>query len=145
MDQGVNESARRGALPSAEGRHLQWVAWVSGVYDLLLALPLLVAAPAVARLMGGPPPEPVLNAQLNGLFTLTLAFGYFWAAAAPMERRGYLWIAGVFAKGLGAALFVADHFLRGSPASFLLFAVTDGTLAAWTLVALLRARDRASG
>lgn len=134
MDQGVNET----------GRGLQRVAWVSGIYDLLLAVPLLVAAPEVARLMGGPPPTPVVNAQLNGLFTFTLALGYLWAARAPLERRGYLWIAGVFAKGLGALLFVADHFLRGSPASFLLFALTDGTLAAWTLFALLRARETPS-
>jgi hypothetical protein len=47
-------------------------------------------------------------------------------------------VAGVFAKGLGAVLFVADHFVRASPPSFLLFAVTDGTLALLTLVLLRR-------
>jgi hypothetical protein len=80
----------------------------------------------------------VVNAQLNGVFTLTLAAGYFWAAAAVEARRGYLWIAGVLAKGLGCALFVADHFLRGSPAPFLLFAATDGALAALTAGLLWR-------
>ena len=77
-----------------------------------------------------------MNAQLNGVFTLSLAAGYFWAAGAAQERRGYLWVAGVLAKGLGAALFVLDHFIRGSPPAFLLFALTDGTLAlltAWLL------------
>jgi hypothetical protein len=82
----------------------------------------------------------VVNAQLNGLFTVTLALGYFWAAADVGQRRGYLWIAGVFAKGTGALLFVADHFAHGSPDSFLLFAVTDGTLALATLVLLRQAR-----
>ncbi len=71
----------------------------------------------------------MVNAQLNGLFTLCLAAGYLWAAASPAERRGYVWVAGVMAKGLGAGLFVADHLLRGSPSSFLLFAATDGSLA----------------
>ena len=60
------------------------------------------------------------------------------AAADVDARRGYLWIAGVLAKGLGAALFVADHVLHASPASFLLFVATDGTLALVTLVLLLR-------
>jgi hypothetical protein len=119
---------------------LRTLAYVSAVYDFALALPLLVAAPVVARLMGAPAPEPVINAQLNGLFTLTLAVGYLWAAADVESRRGYLWIAGVLAKGLGCALFLADHVFRQSPATYLLFAATDGTLALLTLALLLRAR-----
>ncbi|HET7292573.1 MAG TPA: hypothetical protein VFM88_09120 [Vicinamibacteria bacterium] len=113
---------------------------VSGVYDLALAVPLLLAPVYTARLFGAPDPSPVLNAQLNGVFTLSLAAGYFWAMADAQARRGYLWCAGVLAKALGASLFVLDHFLRNSPASFLLFAVTDGGLALLTLTLLLRAR-----
>jgi hypothetical protein len=119
---------------------LKTLAWVSAAYDLLLALPMVFAAPATAALFGAPPPVPVVNAQLNGIFTLSLAAGYVWAAGAPEERRGYFWIAGVLAKGLGVVLFLADHFLRGSPASFLLFALTDGTLALVTVYLLARGR-----
>jgi hypothetical protein len=122
---------------------LKVVAVASGLYDLALALPMLLAPVAVARLFGAPDPVPVLNAQLNGVFTLALAAGYFWAAGDTDGRRGYLGVAGVLAKGLGAVLFVADHWLRGSPASFLLFAATDGTLAVVTAVALLRSPTRA--
>jgi hypothetical protein len=122
------------------GHPLKTLAWVSAAYDLMLALPMVFAAPATAALFGAPAPVPVVNAQLNGVFTFSLAAGYVWAAAAPDARRGYFWIAGVLAKGLGVVLFVADHFLRGSPASFLLFAVTDGTLALVTLALLLRSR-----
>jgi hypothetical protein len=118
---------------------LRTLALVSGVYDILLAVPMLLAAPQVAAMMGAPPPVPLINAQLNGVFTLSLAAGYFWAARDVGARRGYLWVAGVLAKGLGAALFVLDHFQHGSPASFLLFAVTDGTLAVLTLILLRRA------
>ncbi|HKC12722.1 MAG TPA: hypothetical protein VKI41_11885 [Vicinamibacteria bacterium] len=119
---------------------LKSLAIVSGLYDLALALPMLVAAPRLAELFGAPPPVPLLNAELNGLFTLTLAVGYFWAARDPEARRGYFWVAGVLAKGLGAALFVLDHFTEGSPAAFLLFAATDGALALATLVLLVRRR-----
>jgi len=119
---------------------LRTLGWLSGAYDLLLALPLLFAAEAVARAFGGPAPVPLVNAQLNGVFTLALAAGYFWAAGAPEARRGYYWVAGVLAKGAGAALFVADHFRGGSPASFLVFAASDGTLAVLTLVLLLSPR-----
>jgi hypothetical protein len=115
---------------------LRALARVSGVYDLLLAVSMLLFARPLAAAMGAPPPVPLVNAQLNGVFTLTLAAGYFWAAGDVEARRGYLWIAGVLAKGLGAALFVLDHLREGSPSTFLLFAVTDGSLAvltAWLL------------
>ena len=117
---------------------LRTLALVSGVYDLLLAVPMLLIAPQLAAMMGAPPPVPLINAQLNGIFTLSLAAGYFWAARDVEARRGYLWVAGVLAKGLGAALFVLDHFQHGSPASFLLFAVTDGSLAVLTAILLRR-------
>src|SRR6185503_6723437 len=119
---------------------LRRLAVLSGVYDLPLAIGMLLAAPALARLMGAPPPVPLVNAQLNCVFTLSLALGYFWAAGDPVGRRGYFWVMGVFAKSVGCALFVVDHLTQGSPASFLLFAATDGTLALVTLLVLLRTR-----
>jgi len=117
---------------------LRRLALVSGVYDLALAVPMLLMAPTLARLFGSPPPVPLINAQLNGVFTLALAAGYFWAAGDVTARRGYLWVAGVLAKGLGSSLFLFDHFAHGSPASFLLFALCDGTLALVTLLLLMR-------
>jgi hypothetical protein len=123
---------------------LATLALVSGVYDLALAVPMLLVAPRLAEAMGAPPPVPLINAQLNGVFTLSLAAGYFWAARDVEARRGYLWVAGVLAKGLGAALFVLDHFQHGSPSTFLLFAVTDGSLAILTAI-LLRRRAGATG
>jgi hypothetical protein len=123
---------------------LRTLALVSGVYDLCLGVPMLLAAPQVARLFGAPAPVPVVNAWLNGVFALALAGGYFWAARDVGARRGYLWAAGVLAKGLGALVFVLDHFANGSPPAFLLFAATDGTLALLTLALLLRTR-RAQG
>jgi hypothetical protein len=121
--------------------HLRTLALVCGVYDLLLGVPLLLAPTLVARLFGAGAPAPVVNAQLNGVFALALGLGYFWAARDLAARRGYLWIAGVFAKGLGALLFVADHLWQGSPAAFLLFALSDGTLAVLTLLALRARHD----
>jgi hypothetical protein len=120
---------------------LRRLALVSGVYDGLLAVPMLFFPVVVARAFGAPDPVPVLNAQLNGAFTLVLAVGYFWAAREVGDRLGFLWCAGVLAKGLGAALFVVDHFQRGSPMSFLLFAGSDGSLALLTLVMLVRRRS----
>ena len=117
---------------------LRTLAYISGVYDLALALPMLLVPVTMAQLFGAARPSPVVNAQLNGVFTLALAVGYFWAALAPQERRGSFWVAGVLAKGRGAALFVADHFMQGSPTSFLLFAGTDGGLALLTAFLLLR-------
>ena len=47
---------------------------------------------------------------------------------------------GPLLKGAGAAAFLLDYFLRGSPASFLLFAASDGALAIAALVALVTTR-----
>jgi hypothetical protein len=130
VEKGVNETGGLRAL-----------CYASAAYDFAIALPLLVAAPALSRLMGAGEPQPLINAQLNGLFTFTLALGFLWAARDVSARRGYLWIANVFCKGLGALLFVIDHLAGRSPALFLLFAVTDGAMALVTL-ALLRRRAR---
>ncbi len=117
---------------------MRTLALISAVYDLLLAASMLFAAPLVARLMGAPPPAPMLNAWLNGLFTLSIGVGYFWALRDEPRLRGYLWIFNVLAKGLGAVIIVLDQLLCGSPRTFLLFALTDGTLALWTLLLLRR-------
>jgi hypothetical protein len=117
--------------------NLRGLALVSGVYDALIGLPMLVAPALVARLFGAPAPVPVVNAQINGVFALALALGYFWAAQAIDARRGYLWGAGVFAKGAGAIVFLLDHFANGSPTTFLVFAATDGVLAMLTLALLV--------
>ncbi|HEY7410614.1 MAG TPA: hypothetical protein VII13_07740 [Vicinamibacteria bacterium] len=124
-------------------RALRALCWLSAAYDFALALGMLLAPLAVARAFGAPAPQPVVNAQLNGVFTLTLGVGYVWAARDQAVRRGYVWLAGVLAKSMGAVLFVADHLLRGSPPAFLLFALSDGTLAVVSLVLLLRARGGA--
>ena len=69
------------------------------------------------------------------------ALGYLITIRDPDTRagRGYLWVMGPFLKGAGAATFLLDYFIRHSPASFLLFAASDGTLAVLTLWALLSA------
>jgi len=66
--------------------------------------------------------------------------GYYLPWKDPERHRGYLWVMGPFLKGGGALAFVVDYLVRGSPPSFLLFAVSDGTLAAITLYALVRSR-----
>jgi hypothetical protein len=46
-------------------------------------------------------------------------------------------VMGPLLKGAGAATFAIDHFMRGSPSSFLLFALSDGVLAVITAWALM--------
>ena len=63
--------------------------------------------------------------------------GYYLPWREPEKYRGYLWVMGPFLKGTGAAVFLLDYMQRDSPRSFLLFAASDGVLAAVTLYALL--------
>jgi hypothetical protein len=123
------------------------IAAVSLVYDGLVGVLLLAGRPLLVQLFHVPPPQPPIHADLNGVFLLAVAAGYLIPYRDPDTRagRGYLWAMGPFLKGLGAATFLLDFFIRHSPASFLIFAASDGTLALLTLWVLVTApRARAS-
>jgi hypothetical protein len=128
-------------LPISDFR-FQIVAAVSGIYDALVGVAMLAGRPLLARLFAVPLPDPPIHADLNGLFLLSVAAGYLIPYRDPESRggRAYLWVMGPMLKGAGALAFVIDHYVRHSPRAFLLFAASDGTLAAVTLWALLTVR-----
>lgn len=116
------------------------VAAFSAVYDGALGIVMLFAAPWFAGTFGVAPAVPPVQANLNGLFLLAVAVGYWMPYRDPDRYRGYMWVMGPLLKGGGAALFLFDYVVRHSPESFLLFAASDGVLALVTLWAL-RATD----
>jgi hypothetical protein len=119
------------------------VAAISGLYDFVVGAFLLFAGDTLASVFGVPPASPPIFSDLNGLFLVTIGIGYYLPWREPERYRAYMWVMGPLLKGAGAAAFLLDYFLRGSPASFLLFAASDGTLALLTLYALLgRPRSR---
>jgi hypothetical protein len=115
------------------------IAAVSGVYDAVVGLFLLLAADQLATIFGVPPAQPPIFSDLNGLFLVAVGIGYYLPYRDPVGGRWYMWVMGAGLKSAGAALFIADYYLRHSAKSFLLFAASDGVLAVLTLVALLRA------
>jgi len=121
---------------------LRAIAAVSGIYDALVGATMILGRPLLARLFDVPLPTPPIHADLNGIFLLSVAAGYLIPYREPESTggRAYLWIMGPLLKGAGALAFIVDHFVRGSPRSFLLFAVSDGTLALWTLAVLMSTR-----
>ena len=114
------------------------IAAVSGIYDALVGVTMLMGRPLLAQVFNVPLPNPPIHADLNGIFLLSVAAGYLIPYREPDSSggRAYLWIMGPLLKGAGAATFVIDHYVRHSPTSFLLFAVSDGVLALMTLWAL---------
>jgi hypothetical protein len=124
---------------------LRGVALLSLVYDVAVGLALLLAADRLAAAFGVPPASPAVFADTNGLFLVAVGLGYALPFRDPVTWRAYLWLMGPFLKGFGAAAFVRDVVVRGSPDTFLLFAVSDGTLAALTLLALWRERPPRPG
>jgi len=119
-------------------RLLSVVAGISLVYDLVTGLVLLLATEQVAAWFGARLPDPILFVKLDALFLVVVGLGYWRPLRDPEAHRPYMWVFGVLLKGAGAAIFLLDHFQHGSPASFLVFAVSDGSLAVLTLAALLR-------
>jgi hypothetical protein len=117
---------------------LSVVAGISLAYDLAAGLILLAATESMASWFGAPVPNPILFAKLNGLFLIAVGLGYLAPLRRPDAHRLYMWIFGPLLKGGGALIFVWNYFTHGSPESFLLFAISDGALASWTVVALLK-------
>ena len=113
------------------------VAGISLVYDLAVGLALLAAPDRVASLFGVVVPEPRLFVTLTGLFLVCVGLGYVQPLRDPERHRAYLWIFGPLLKGAGAAVFLWEHIVNGAPASYLLFAASDGILAVATLWALV--------
>lgn len=116
---------------------LSRIAAISGLYDAIVGALLLCVPDWLASTFGVPPASPRIFSDLNALFLLSVGAGYYLPWRDPSRYRGYLWVMGPFLKGAGALAFVLDYLYRGSPASFLLFAASDGTLALLTLYALL--------
>ena len=119
---------------------LSAIALISGLYDAVVGALLLFAPGTLAALFGVPPASPRIFSDLNGLFLLAVGAGSVLPWREPERYRGYMWVMGPLLKGAGAMIFLVDYFLRGSPAMFLLFAASDGTLALLTLYALTRDR-----
>lgn len=119
---------------------LQRVALASLFYDGVVGAVLLLAPGLLASWFGVAPPTPRIFSDLNGLFLLAVSAGYYFPWRDPIAGRWYMWVMGPGLKGAGAALFVLDYVVRHSPASFLLFAASDGTLALLTLGALVAGR-----
>lgn len=96
----------------------------------------------MAAVFGVQPPAPIIHAKLNAIFLMSIGLGYALPYRDPARYRGYLWVMGPLLKGAGAAAFLIDYFVNGSPRSFLLFAASDGVLAIWTLAALSATRAK---
>ena len=120
------------------------VAVASAIYDGLVAVMMVAGRPLMAQIFNVALPQPPIHADLNGLFLFAVAAGYVIPYREPdsFGGRAYLWVMGPLLKGLGALAFVLDFVVRHSPASFLLFAVSDGAMALLTLWALMTAVPR---
>ncbi|OFW07259.1 MAG: hypothetical protein A3H96_17205 [Acidobacteria bacterium RIFCSPLOWO2_02_FULL_67_36] len=125
---------------------LSAVALISGLYDVIVGALLLCAAGRFAAAFGVAPATPPIFSDLNGLFLVVIGIGYYFPWRDPDRYRSYMWLMGPALKGAGAAAFLLDYLLRGSPRGFLLFSASDGLLAALTLWALLASsRQPAAG
>ena len=120
---------------------LRRIALLSLFYDGIVGCVLLLAPGLMASWFGVAPPTPRIFSDLNGLFLLAISAGYYLPWKNPVAGRWYMWVMGPGLKGAGAIAFVLDFVVRHSPASFLLFAASDGTLALLTLAALLSGRE----
>jgi hypothetical protein len=120
---------------------LKSIALFSFFYDVSVGVAMSVGRGLLVDWFGVAPPQPPIHADLNAVFVTVVGIGYLLPFRDPVRYRAYLWLMGPLLKGIGALVFVLDYLYRGSPSSFLLFAVSDGALGLVTLIALLRTTD----
>lgn len=130
-------------MSSSASNKIRLVAAVSGIYDACVGIVMILGRPLLAQLFAVSLPTPPIHADLNGIFLLSIAAGYLIPYRDPRSSSGraYLWIMGAMLKGLGAAAFVLDYYVRHSPKSFLIFALSDGALALLSAAVLLTSTE----
>ncbi len=114
------------------------VAGISLLYDVSIGVALAAAPGTLASWFGAPLPSPLLFVRLNAIFLIAVGLGYLQPLRNAEAHRPYMWVFGVLLKGAGAVVFLISYASGDVPASFLVFAVSDGALAVATLVALVR-------
>lgn len=115
---------------------LRGIAALSLVYDISIGVALFLFRPQLQTFFALPEPQPAIHADLNAIFVTFVGIGYLLPFRDPVRYRAYLWVFGVGLKYVGALAFLGDYFYRQSPASLLLFAVSDAVVASLTLAAL---------
>ena len=115
---------------------LRGIAALSLAYDISIGVALFLFRPQLQTFFALPAPQPAIHADLNAIFVTFVGLGYLLPFRDPVRYRAYLWVFGVALKYVGALAFLGDYFYRQSPASLLLFAVSDALVASLTLAAL---------
>jgi hypothetical protein len=115
---------------------LRGIAAISFAYDVSIGVVLFLFRPQLQSIFSLPAPQPPIHVDLNAIFVTFVGIGYVLPFRDPIRYRAYFWIFGVALKYVGAIAFLGDYFYRQSPASLLLFAVSDALVASLTLIAL---------
>ncbi len=123
---------------------LRAIAFLSFVYDVSVGIAMSVGRDLLVAWFAVPAPHPPIHADLNAVFVTIVGIGYLLPFRDPVRYRAYLWLMGPLLKGVGAVVFVLDYVFRGSPPSFLLFAVSDGALGLLTFIALVKTTSKAA-
>jgi hypothetical protein len=122
---------------------LRGIAGLSCIYDVSIGIALFLFRPQLQTFFALPAPQPPIHADLNAIFVTFVGIGYLLPLRDPARYRAYLWVFGVGLKYVGAIAFLGDYLYRQSPASLLLFAVSDAVVASLTLIGL-RLRPQAA-
>jgi len=118
---------------------LRLLCGITAFYDCMLGIGLIFLLPTIGSMMGIEPPNYPDNAQLNGAFLVSVAFGYVAAMRNLENNLWYIWIMGVGLHLMGAAIILYNVVLvHRSPLQFGIFGIVDGLLGVLFLINLRR-------
>ena len=124
----------------ADDRYLRIAFIIGGIYDILLGIPMLFLPDLTATLLNVIKPEPILWAQVIGLFLIIV--GYFLLVATHDVRKFVFIGVGSALVRLGyATLVILSWFTIGIETGYILVATTDALTAIILLVPIILTED----
>lgn len=108
----------------------------TGLFNMLVGLPMLIAPAALLASVGQPVPDDLLTVRLAGLMIVVLGTGYGMAARDPVGCRPILWL-GVLGKAPAPVLVLISGGLAALSSSAFMLSLVDLTSAVLFLVYLL--------
>lgn len=114
------------------------VCFLAGFYDVILGVCMLFLLRPMLAIIKVEEPRYLLNGNLNGAFLLCVGAGYYFPYKDPVKYLFYIWLMGIFLRGLGFFVILFDGLFRSTPLVFQLFGIMDGLFALAFLLICLR-------
>lgn len=121
-------------------RYLAIAFVIGGIYDIMLGIGLVFFVDLLSEILDEPKPEPLIFAQVSGLFLIVIGYFLLYAAQNP-RKLAFIGAGSVIARISYAIIVLSTWILDEISAIYLFFGLADTLTALLILLALLLTDD----